>query len=108
MFFQTEISGIPCTCHVLHYAPAEPMIIMRGGFGDAYPPEPEEFDYELLDQEGNIIPSDQLELSSSDTERLLQLYKAQLEELNEEHLIDDYTLSSTYMLRQHRRSRNAL
>lgn len=80
MFFQTEVSGIPYTCHVLNFVPAKPMIITGKGYGAAYPPEPEEFDYELQDDKGNVVPESELELSSYDKERLIQTYKAFIEE----------------------------
>lgn len=73
MFFDTEINGIPCECHVIYYQEATPMIITGSGFGDAIPPEPEEFYYELLDSHGNVL--DDLEVSNSDTESLIAQYK---------------------------------
>lgn len=50
--FATQLQKIPCQCQVLHYSPALPMRITGTGFGDADPPEPEEFDYQLLDTKG--------------------------------------------------------
>ena len=52
MIFPTTINGIPCKCRVLHYSPAKPMVVYGPGQGDAHPPEPEEFAYELLDRRG--------------------------------------------------------
>lgn len=50
--FKTHVSGIPCICRVLHYAPELPMIITGTGFGDCEPPEYEEFEFEILDRKG--------------------------------------------------------
>lgn len=55
MQFYTTINGCPCYCSVLYYRPAEPMRITGSGFGDADPPEPEEFDFELLDACGKRL-----------------------------------------------------
>lgn len=52
MIFPTTVHGIPCKCHVTHYAQAVPMIVYGPGMGDATPPEPEEFEYQLLDRRG--------------------------------------------------------
>lgn len=72
MFFDTEINGIPCECHVMQYSPSTPMIITGSGYGDAIPPEPEEFDYELLDEHGNVL---EVDVSNSDKESLIAQYK---------------------------------
>lgn len=45
MIFETSIQGIRCRCEVTHYAAEVPMAITGSGFGDAEPPEPEEFDF---------------------------------------------------------------
>ena len=51
MEFRTQINGIPCICRVTHYSPATPMA--RNGYGEVIdPPEPEEFDFEILDRKG--------------------------------------------------------
>ncbi|TDX21641.1 hypothetical protein DFO67_1349 [Modicisalibacter xianhensis] len=50
--FDTAISGIPCKCAVVYYAPSVPIRITGTGFGDADPPEPAEFEFELLDRTG--------------------------------------------------------
>lgn len=72
MLFDTEINGIPCQCHVLDYREATPMVITGIGFGDCIPPDPEEFDYELLDSLGNKLD---LDVSNSDTESLIAKYE---------------------------------
>jgi len=79
MFFETKVDGIPCRCEVESYSPSTPMIITGSGFGDATPPEPEEFCFELLDDQGNPIPELE-EINSYDMERLIHEYKAKLED----------------------------
>lgn len=52
MIFTTRVNGIPCQCLVTNYAASIPMKVYGPGMGDASPPEPEEFDYEILDRRG--------------------------------------------------------
>lgn len=52
MIFNTRVGGIPCKCHVTHYSTGSPMQVYGSGMGDCEPPEPEEFEYELLDRKG--------------------------------------------------------
>lgn len=52
MIFPTHVAGIPCQCEVLHYSTAKPMRITGSGYGDAEPPEDEEFEFRLLDLNG--------------------------------------------------------
>jgi hypothetical protein len=89
MFFKTEVNGIPCTCAVHSYSPAEPMRITGMGFGDCDPPIPEEFDYTLLDGDGIEIPELD-EVSDEDTESLIQEYKALSEREQSEGYISDH------------------
>ena len=52
MKFQTRVNEIPCICHVTHFIPEVPMKVYGTGFGDADPPEPAEWEIELLDTKG--------------------------------------------------------
>ena len=52
MIFHTYVSGIPCQCLVYSYEEAIPMRITGTGYGDAEPPEPEVFEFRLLDRKG--------------------------------------------------------
>jgi len=52
MQFTTRINNIPCIVHVLGYSPAVPMHVYGSGMGDAHPPEPAEFEFEILDRKG--------------------------------------------------------
>lgn len=52
MLFKTQIRGIPCQCRVTHFSPEREMVVTGPGFGDAEPPEPMEFEYEILDRKG--------------------------------------------------------
>ena len=56
--FEIEISdGTVVDVTVTHYEPAIPMVITGQGFGDAYPPEPEYFEWEYVayDEDGNVV-----------------------------------------------------
>lgn len=50
--FNTRVNNIPCRCRVTNYEPAAPMRITGSGTGDCDPPEPAQFDFELLDSRG--------------------------------------------------------
>ena len=52
MVFETRVAGIPCQCLVTHYSPELPMKITGTGYGDAEPPEPEEFEFRNHGQAG--------------------------------------------------------
>ena len=52
MIFNTRVGGIPCKCEVTYYSAGSPMRVYGSGFGDCDPPEPEEFEYQLLDRKG--------------------------------------------------------
>jgi hypothetical protein len=52
MIFNTRVGGIPCKCEVTHYSTGSPMRVYGSGMGDCEPPEPEEFEYQLLDRKG--------------------------------------------------------
>lgn len=80
MNFPTQVSGIPCLCQVLSYSPERPMIITGSGFGDAEPPEPEDFDFELLDLNGRPARWLEKKLTEEDYYRLLKEYKSQCED----------------------------
>ena len=76
MIFHTRVAGIPCQCLVYSYEEAIPMRITGTGYGDADPPEPEEFEFRLLDRLG--YPAQWLErkLTLNDHDRLLKEYLA--------------------------------
>lgn len=73
--FETRVDGIPCQVEVLTYYPAVPMRFTGTGYGDADPPEPEVFEFQLLDRRG--YPARWLEdtLTYDDEHRLLTEYK---------------------------------
>ena len=56
MIFPTRINGIPCQCEVLTCRKAVPIRIWGSGRGDCDPPEPEEFEFQLLDRKGYPAP----------------------------------------------------
>ena len=76
MIFTTKIAGIPCQCEVTFHMPASPMRITGTGFGDAEPPEYEEFEFTVLDRKGYKAPWLQHKLTSADASRLTEEAKA--------------------------------
>lgn len=50
--FKTRIAGIPCQCKVLTRTDPQPLRIYGPNVGDADPPEPGEFEFEVLDRKG--------------------------------------------------------
>ena len=54
--FESRVAGIPCQIEVTHYSPELPMRITGSGYGDADPPEPEEFLFTVLDRKGYPAP----------------------------------------------------
>ena len=76
MVFATQINGIPCLCQVDAYSPGSPMRITGTGFGDAEPPEYEEFEFTILDRKGYKAPWLQRKLTSADASRLTEEAKA--------------------------------
>ena len=71
MRFKTEISKKPYTCEVTHYSPGHqgrftgPLHLRHEG-------EPGEFEFVILDQDGNRAEQVENELCSIDKERLLR------------------------------------
>ena len=85
MIFDTRVSGIPCLCKVLGYSTYMPMRITGGGYGDAIPPEPGEFDYRILDRKGYAAPWLDRKLTREDESRLLSEYLSLLKEESHEN-----------------------
>lgn len=84
MIFGTKVAGIPCQCEVLGYSAPIPLIVTGSGMGDALPPEPEEFEFQILDSKGRHAPWLEGKLDNTDPERLLAEYHRSriLEEYN--------------------------
>lgn len=74
MVFETRVADIPCQCLVYAYQEELPMRITGSGFGDADPPEPEIFEFRLLDRKGYPAPWLEKKLSPSDEARLKNEY----------------------------------
>jgi len=74
MVFDTTVAGIPCQCLVYQYQEELPMLVTGSGFGDAEPPEPEIFEYRILDRKGYPAPWLEAKLTPDDEERLKQEY----------------------------------
>ena len=78
MIFDTRISGIPCQCQVNYYSPFKPMKIYGSGFGDAHPPEYEEFQFTILDRKGYKADWLENKLTVKDKDRLLEEFHIEL------------------------------
>lgn len=72
MLFETRIKGIPCQCKVLDYQPYLPTLVYGTGFGDAYPPEEEFFEYEILDLKGYSAPWLTCQIGNQEEAQLLK------------------------------------
>jgi hypothetical protein len=76
--FASRINGIPCQIKVVDYSPGRPMIVYGSGYGDAHPPEPENFEYTILDRRGRRAEWLDRYVTSAVDARLLEEYKRQL------------------------------
>ena len=84
MEFQTKVRDIPCTVVVTLYRKAVPMRIYGSGMGDCDPPEPEEFEFRLLDRKGYPAPWLETKLTSSMEDELLKEFNSHRETLKNE------------------------
>lgn len=75
MRFKTTVAGEECWCVVVDYIPGSPMVITGSGFGDAEPPEEEDFLFYIETLHG--VPNDVLinKLTNQDSIRLLAEFK---------------------------------
>lgn len=78
MIFESSIQEIPVMVEVIHYQVPRAMRVTGTGFGDAEPPEEEEFDFLLFDthmQNSTVLD----EFMSDDTvhAQLLEEFKTQ-------------------------------
>lgn len=55
MMFATNVQGVSLLCTVTHFARGCPMKVTGSGYGDADPPEPDEFEFYLKDADGNLM-----------------------------------------------------
>ena len=83
MEFNTKVCGIPCMVVVTLYRKAIPIRIYGSGFGDCNPPEPEEFEFHLLDRKG--YPAKWLEdkLTPADEQQIYEDFQNYLKNLNQ-------------------------
>ena len=85
MIFPSTVAGIPCQIEVTEYHPGTPMRITGTGFGDAEPPEPRVFEFDVLDRNGRHAPWLEKKLTTADRERIEEEFTIMLrgEELAE-------------------------
>ena len=72
--FESRVAGIPCQIEVTYYSEDRPMRVTGSGFGDADPPEPEEFEFTVLDRKGYPAPWMERKLTRDDYQRIKQEY----------------------------------
>ena len=83
MKFQSKVCGIPCIVEVITYHKAVPIKIWGSGMGDCDPPEPEEFEFQLLDRKGYSAAWLESKLTPADEQRIYEDFHTHLEELNQ-------------------------
>lgn len=83
MKFSTHVAGIPCVCLVLRYEPSSPALIYKDGGGE--PPEPEEFEFDILDRKGYTAPWLENKLTDRDISRLKEEYLQQAKKKQFDH-----------------------
>lgn len=83
MEFQTKVCGIPCTVVVTLYRTAVPMRVCGSGFGDCDPPEPEEFEFHLLDLKGYPAKWLEAKLTGAIEQRIYEDFQKYLKNLNQ-------------------------
>lgn len=82
MIFETTVRGIKCYCEVTEYTPEVDMVITGTGFGDAEPPEPEEFYFIIRGLHGQRrMRALEEQVDQPTRNRLLAEYKANLLDL---------------------------
>lgn len=74
MEFEWTINEQDCIVNVIHYRQELPMRITGSGWGDCDPPEPEEFEFELLHPDGTPWPELHEEVDQDDEINILQYY----------------------------------
>jgi hypothetical protein len=78
VIFKTSIQDIPVMVEVIHYQAPRPMRVTGSGFGDADPPEEEEFDFQLFDNRMQHSTSlDEFMSDDSVHAQLLEEFKTQ-------------------------------
>ena len=83
MEFHSKVCGIPCIVKVITYRKAVPVKIWGSGMGDCDPPEPEEFEFQLLDRKGYSAAWLESKLTPADEQRIYEDFHTHLEELNQ-------------------------
>ena len=72
MIFDTKVAGIPCQCKVIGYSPYREMKVYGSGMGDCHPPEPEDFDFEILDRKGYRAKWLEAKMTKKDQRQVLE------------------------------------
>ena len=75
MKFSYQLDGEDVVIDVFHYKPYCPMRITGTGFGYADPPEPEEFEFDILGPDCLPWPTMVEKLTDAEEQKILQYYK---------------------------------
>ena len=75
MKFNYTLDGVDVVVDVFHYAKPCPMRITGTGFGDATPPEDEEFEFDILDAQCLPWPEMAQKITAQEEGRILSFYK---------------------------------
>lgn len=76
--FATRISGIPCQIRIQYLTQPQPMRVYGPGVEDVDPPEPGEFEFEVLDRKGYKATWLADKLKEDDIDRLYEEASASL------------------------------
>ena len=83
MKFPTKVCGIPCSVQVTVYRKAVPMRVWGSGMGDCDPPEPEEFEFRLLDRKGYPARWLERKLTPALEQKIFEDFQNYLDSLNQ-------------------------
>lgn len=75
MEFHTRVQGIPCICRVLGYTKPDHYVSSH----QIDPPQPEEFEFEILDRHGRPAQWLERKITSDDESELLSQFKERQE-----------------------------
>lgn len=83
MIFPMKIAGIPCQVEVTYCQKAEEYRPFNPNIGNEGPPEPEEFEFRLLDRKGYSAAWLENKLTPAFEQEIYRAFQQHLEELNQ-------------------------
>lgn len=76
--FPTSVAGIPCIARITSYSPYRNN--MRGHIDDWLPDDPEEIEFDILDQRGRPAPWLERKVTDQDRDRIASEFAQYLDE----------------------------